>query len=137
MGADGLEPLYAPGDYGLVAPNRVSVAVPVSELATACGASFAKTFPLRIARDTPTLVNLAGVVTGAQLGKHRSIILMAAVVFAAVATPSTDPFSMLMLAIPMMVLFVLAEVICRLIDRRRASRALAQVAPWTGDRIED
>ncbi|SEC89964.1 sec-independent protein translocase protein TatC [Nocardioides exalbidus] len=79
------------------------------------------------------LLNLAGVVTGAQLGKHRSIILMAAVVFAAVATPSTDPFSMLMLAIPMMVLFILAEVITRLIDRRRASRALAQVAPWTED----
>jgi len=40
---------------------------------------------------------------------------------------------MLMLAIPMMVLFILAEVITRLIDRRRASRALAQVAPWTED----
>lgn len=79
------------------------------------------------------LLNLAGVVTGAQLGRHRAIILMSAVVFAAVATPSTDPFSMLMLAIPMMVLFVLAEVICRAIDRRRASRALAQVAPWTED----
>jgi sec-independent protein translocase protein TatC len=79
------------------------------------------------------LLNLAGVVTGAQLGRHRSIILMAAVIFAAVATPSTDPFSMLMLAIPMMVLFILAEVICRVIDRRRASRALAQVAPWTED----
>ncbi|GAA1932973.1 twin-arginine translocase subunit TatC [Nocardioides hwasunensis] len=79
------------------------------------------------------LLNLAGVVTGAQLGKHRNIILMSAVVFAAVATPSTDPFSMLMLAIPMMVLFILAEVITRLIDRRRRARALAQVAPWTED----
>ncbi|NYE38567.1 sec-independent protein translocase protein TatC [Nocardioides cavernae] len=79
------------------------------------------------------LLNLAGVVTGAQLGRHRSIILMSAVVFAAVATPSTDPFSMLMLAVPMMALFVLAEVVCRVVDRRRASRALAQVAPWTED----
>ncbi len=68
------------------------------------------------------LLNLAGVVSGAQLGRHRSIILMSAVVFAAVATPSTDPFSMLMLAIPMMVLFVLAEVVCRAIDRRRLRR---------------
>ena len=40
------------------------------------------------------LLNLAGVVTGAQLGRHRSIIMMATVVFAAIATPSTDPFSM-------------------------------------------
>lgn len=79
------------------------------------------------------LLNLAGVVTGAQLGRHRSIILMAAVVFAAVATPSTDPFSMLMLAIPMMVLFVLAEVVTRAIDRRRLSRSLASATL----RIED
>ena len=79
------------------------------------------------------LLNLAGVVTGAQLGKHRSIIMMATVIFAAVATPSTDPFSMLMLAIPMMILFILAEVITRMIDRRRQSRALAQVAPWGED----
>lgn len=69
------------------------------------------------------LLNLAGVVSGAQLGRHRSIILMTAVVFAAVATPSTDPFSMLMLAVPMMVLFVLAEVVCRAVDARRARRA--------------
>lgn len=79
------------------------------------------------------LLNLAGVITGAQLGRHRSIILMAAVVFAAVATPSTDPFSMLMLAVPMMVLFVLAEVVTRVIDRRRATRALAPLAPGTED----
>jgi len=73
------------------------------------------------------LLNLAGVVTGAQLGRHRSIIMMATVVFAAIATPSTDPFSMLMLAVPMMVLFLVAEVITRAVDRRRAARALAQV----------
>jgi sec-independent protein translocase protein TatC len=79
------------------------------------------------------LLNLAGVVTGAQLGRHRSIILMAAVVFAAIATPSTDPFSMLMLAVPMMVLFLLAEVITRAIDRRRLTRALADVTPWVED----
>ncbi len=40
--------------------------------------------------------------------------------FAAVATPSTDPFSMTMLAVPMTVLFLLSEVIARLVDRRRA-----------------
>ncbi|WP_210651655.1 twin-arginine translocase subunit TatC [Nocardioides sp. SYSU D00065] len=70
------------------------------------------------------LLNLAGAVTGAQLGRHRTIILMATVVFAAIATPSTDPFSMLMLAVPMMVLFGLAEVVTRTVDRQRARRAL-------------
>lgn len=68
------------------------------------------------------LLNLAGVITGAQLGRHRSIIMMTTVVFAAIATPSTDPFSMLMLAIPMMILFVVAEVITRAVDRHRARR---------------
>jgi sec-independent protein translocase protein TatC len=66
------------------------------------------------------LLNLAGVVTGAQLAQHRSWMVIGTAVFAAVATPSTDPFSMLMLAAPMMLLFIVAEVIARLIDRRRA-----------------
>ena len=39
--------------------------------------------------------------------------------FAAVATPSTDPFSMLMLAIPMTVLFMVSEVIARVMDKRK------------------
>ncbi|MGH3331018.1 MAG: hypothetical protein ACRDPJ_06870, partial [Nocardioidaceae bacterium] len=42
---------------------------------------------------------------------------------AAVATPSTDPFSMLMLAAPMTALFLLSEGIARMVDRRRARRA--------------
>ena len=40
-------------------------------------------------------------------------------VFAAVATPSTDPISMLFLAAPMTVLFLISEVIARILDRRR------------------
>lgn len=78
------------------------------------------------------LLNLAGVVSGAQLGRHRSIILMTTVVFAAIATPSTDPFSMLMLAVPMMLLLAVAEVVCRLVDRSR-SRGV----PATAARSED
>jgi sec-independent protein translocase protein TatC len=65
------------------------------------------------------LLNLAGVVSGAALGRYRPWIIIGTFVFAAVATPSTDPFSMLMLAIPMLVLILLSEVIARLIDRRR------------------
>ena len=42
--------------------------------------------------------------------------------FAAVATPSTDPFTMLFLAIPMLILFGISEVICRILDRRRRER---------------
>ncbi|MEP7090428.1 MAG: twin-arginine translocase subunit TatC, partial [Nocardioidaceae bacterium] len=44
------------------------------------------------------LLNLAGVVSGKTLGNYRPWIVVGTFVFAAVATPSTDPFSMLMLA---------------------------------------
>jgi len=64
------------------------------------------------------LLNLAGVVSGAALGAHRPWIVLGTFIFAAVATPSTDPFTMLLLAIPMLVLFVISEVICRVLDRR-------------------
>jgi sec-independent protein translocase protein TatC len=65
------------------------------------------------------LLNLAGIVSGQQLGRWRSWIVMATFVFAAVATPSTDPITMLLLAIPMTLLFLLSEVIARVIDKRR------------------
>jgi sec-independent protein translocase protein TatC len=65
------------------------------------------------------MLNLAGVVSGKALGRYRPWIVIGTFVFAAVATPSTDPFSMLFLAIPMLLLFLVAEVIARLVDRRR------------------
>ncbi len=65
------------------------------------------------------MLNLAGVVSGKSLGEHRAWIIIGVFVFAAAATPSTDPFSMLMLALPMTLLFAVSEVIARLVDRRR------------------
>ena len=65
------------------------------------------------------LLNLAGVVSGRTLGRYRPWIIVGTFVFAAVATPSTDPFSMLMLAIPMVALFMVSEVVARVVDRRR------------------
>jgi len=69
------------------------------------------------------LLNLAGVVSGRTLGQHRSWIIVGTFIFAAVATPSTDPISMLFLAVPMTVLFLLSEIIARTIDRRRGRAA--------------
>lgn len=66
------------------------------------------------------LLNAMGVVSGAQLGKARSWIIVGTFVFAAVATPSTDPMTMTVLALPMVGLFLVAEVIARVVDRRRA-----------------
>jgi sec-independent protein translocase protein TatC len=69
------------------------------------------------------LLNLAGIVSGRALAEHRPWIILGVFVFAAVATPSTDPFSMLMLALPMTVLFLVSEGVARAIDRRRARSA--------------
>ena len=75
------------------------------------------------------LLNLAGVLRGATLTRYRSWIIVGTFIFAAVATPSTDPFSMLMLAIPMTVLFLISEVVARLVDRRRHREATT----WADD----
>ncbi len=68
------------------------------------------------------LLNLAGVVKGKQLGAHRPWIIVGVFIFAAVATPSADPFTMTLMAVPMVVLFLISEVIARFNDRRRARR---------------
>lgn len=78
------------------------------------------------------LLNLAGIVSGKALGRYRPWIVLGTFVFAAVATPSTDPFAMLVLAVTMLPLFVLAEVIARLVDRRRGRRAEPQ---WADDEV--
>lgn len=70
------------------------------------------------------LLNLAGVVTGKALGAHRAWIIVGTFVFAAVATPSGDPFTMSFMAVPMVVLFLISEVIARVNDRRRARRSV-------------
>lgn len=78
-----------------------------------------------IAFEIPVFVvilNLAGIIRGSTLASYRPWIVVGTFVFAAVATPSTDPFSMVMLAIPMSVLFLVSEGIARLVDRRRARR---------------
>jgi sec-independent protein translocase protein TatC len=80
------------------------------------------------------MLNLAGIVSGKALGRHRPWIIILTFVFAAVATPSTDPFSMLMLAIPMLVLFLLAEVIARLADRARG-RGRDSTEQWADDEV--
>ncbi len=76
------------------------------------------------------MLNLAGVVSGRALGRYRPWIIIGTFVFAAVATPSTDPFSMLLLAIPLLTLLMLSEVICRLLDRRRGRHEWQE---WSDD----
>ena len=78
------------------------------------------------------LLNFAGIISGRSLAKHRPWIIIGTMVFAAVATPSTDPFSMLMLAIPMLILFAISEVIARVSDRVRG-RGSHRTDQWDDD----
>ncbi len=75
------------------------------------------------------MLNLVGVLPGRVLARYRPWIVLGTFVFAAVATPSTDPVSMCFLAAPMLVLFGISEVVTRAIDRIRARRAEAQGIP--------
>lgn len=69
------------------------------------------------------LLNAVGVLSGATLSHTRRWTVLGIFVFAAVATPTGDPITMIMLAGPMWILFETSVLICRFNDRRRA-RAL-------------
>lgn len=68
------------------------------------------------------MLNLTGAITGKRmLGWWRGMI-MGITVFAAIATPSTDPLTMLMLAGPIWILYFAAVAFSLLNDRRRSRR---------------
>jgi sec-independent protein translocase protein TatC len=75
--------------------------------------------------ELPLLVvmaNFAGVLSARILKKSQRIAVFLIFLFAAVATPSTDPFTMCAMALPMVILFELAVVIAIVHDRRKARR---------------
>jgi sec-independent protein translocase protein TatC len=75
-----------------------------------------------VAAEIPLVVvmlNRLGIVSARQLARARPWTVIGIFVFAAIATPSTDPLTMLFLAIPMSILYALAEVIVRIADRRK------------------
>jgi sec-independent protein translocase protein TatC len=69
-------------------------------------------------------LNFLGVVKAKQLAKARAVVVFGCFVFGAVATPQTDPMSMLLLAVPMTVLYLAAEVIAHLHDRALVRRGV-------------
>jgi sec-independent protein translocase protein TatC len=66
------------------------------------------------------LLNMAGVLTHARFRKWRRMIIFLVFAFAAIFTPSPDPISMLLLALPCVVLVELSEVFAWANDRRRS-----------------
>jgi sec-independent protein translocase protein TatC len=67
-------------------------------------------------------LNLVGVLSYEVLRRSRRWIFFLTIVFAAFVTPTQDPFTMLLMAGPMVVLFEGAIQIARIVDRRRARR---------------
>ena len=70
------------------------------------------------------LLNFAGVVKGSALKAYRPWIVIGTFIFAAVATPSGDPWTMTALAVPMLVLFATAASLCLILDKRRRQRGV-------------
>lgn len=68
-------------------------------------------------------LKIAGVVTPAQLSHARRWAIVGIVVVSAVITPSSDPFSMLALAIPLYLFYEMAIVFGWFYNRRKAKRA--------------
>ncbi|WP_328316571.1 twin-arginine translocase subunit TatC [Streptomyces sp. NBC_00388] len=69
------------------------------------------------------MLNFVGIITGKRMAGWWRGMIMGITVFAAVATPSTDPLTMLALAGPIWVLYGVATVVSLLNDRRKAQRA--------------
>lgn len=74
------------------------------------------------------LANLAGVLPARLLRRSRRIAIFLIFLFAAIATPSTDPFTMCAMAVPMVLLLEVAIRIAIVHDRRKEHRLAAERA---------
>jgi sec-independent protein translocase protein TatC len=106
----------------LLAPHN---AVPLITISTYLSYAMAMLLIFGVAFELPLffiLMNVAGVLTHERFKKWRRMIIFAVFAFAAVATPSPDPISMLLLAVPCVALVEMAQVFAWVHDRRKARR---------------
>ena len=72
------------------------------------------------------MLNLLGLVKAVALRKARTLAVFGCFIFGAVATPSGDPFSMLALSVPMVVMYLVSEFICGRHDARVLKRQVKE-----------
>jgi sec-independent protein translocase protein TatC len=99
--------------------------IPLITVNTYLGYAMAMLLIFGLAFELPLvmiLLNLSGVLTHARFRKWRRVIIFGVFAFAAIATPSPDPISMLLLAVPCVILVEAAEVFAWANDRRKARR---------------
>jgi sec-independent protein translocase protein TatC len=65
-------------------------------------------------------LGLANVISVEQLKEHRRAAIVAIVFLAAVVTPSQDPYTLLVLAVPLYLLYELTILLLRIVTRKRA-----------------
>jgi Sec-independent protein secretion pathway component TatC len=106
------------GERNRIVPEmRLSEIVPFTlGLAAAFGVGFQ--VPVVVA-----LIAVIGVMTSAQMARYRRHVVFFMAIGAAIITPSPDPFSMMLLLIPMIGLFEAGLIAARRIERRRAAEA--------------
>jgi sec-independent protein translocase protein TatC len=109
--------------------------IPLITISTYLGYAMAMLLIFGLAFELPLMVvlfNLAGLLTHARFRKWRRMIIFGVFAFAAVATPSPDPLTMLLLAVPCVILVEIAEVFVWANDRRKARRPDPYAVPGDG-----
>lgn len=102
VGGPSLRQIYSPSSYvGLLVVMMVA---------------FGVAFELPVVL---VVLQLAGVVTSATLASCRRWAIVGLVTLAAIVTPSSDPFSMLALAIPLVLFYEMAIIAGRILTRRQ------------------
>jgi len=105
VGGPGIRDIFAPGQYlGLI-----------MALMAIFGLSFE--FPVVL-----VALELAHVITPAMLSRARRIAIICIVVISGVVTPSSDPFSMLAMAVPMLAFYELSILVGKLLVRGESRR---------------
>jgi sec-independent protein translocase protein TatC len=111
VGGSNIKPVYGVGEYLKLVVLMMLI----------FGAGFE--FPVLI-----VALELANVVTPQQLASARRWVIVGITIVSAVITPSSDPFSMLALAVPLYLFYELAIVFGRLYQRRRRKRLEKELA---------